>query len=86
MLQVSDIQVGKRVHSLKDDRETSGWINTTTRDVEVQLADGDTHSADSEITKTEDTGSIGDDDDSRLVGEGGAVGREKSRKVFLVVD
>ena len=70
---------------LKDNWETARWVDTSTSDVKVQLADGDTHSTDSEITETENTGSIGDDDDSGLVGEGRAVGREESREFVLFV-
>jgi hypothetical protein len=35
---------------LKNDRQGSMWVETSSCDVEVQLAHGDTHSATSEIT------------------------------------
>jgi hypothetical protein len=73
-------------HILKNDWETARWVDTTSSDVEVQLADGDTHSTDSEIAKTENTGPISDYDDSGLVGETGAVSGKESGEVVLVVD
>lgn len=74
-------------NSLKNDRETSHRSDTTTSDVEVELSDRDTHSAETKVTKTKDTRSVSDDNDLGLVGsvEGGIVlGKDIAERVLVV--
>lgn len=85
MLRVSAITSRAYFHSLKHDRETSRGVDSTSGDVEVQLSNRDTHSADTEVTETEDSRSIGDNDDARGSGEGLSVGGKEGGKVVLVV-
>lgn len=58
---------------LKNNGQASAGVDTTTRDVEVELSDRDTHSTDAEVTKTKNTRAVGHNNDLGLVGGGGSI-------------
>ena len=57
--------VGSEIES---NREGLERVDTGAGSVERQLADGNAHTVDSEVTKTENTAAVGDDSDLDLVG------------------
>jgi len=81
-----EIFLNMRCDSLKDNRETSAGVDTTTGNVEIQLADRDTHATETEVTETKDTRAVSDDNDLGLGSEGGGVLGEDLGELVLVVD
>jgi len=69
--------------SLKHDGETSRGVDSTSSNVEVELADRDTHSADTEVTEPEDARAVRHDDDTRGGGEGLSVCRKQGGEAVL---
>lgn len=58
-------------------------VDTTTSNIQVQLANTDTHSSDTEISETQDTRTVGNDEDLRRSDKLGSIFLENLRNSVL---